>query len=183
MAGWWGVRREGAARRCYWGLVVAACMSVVLLSAPHVSAQSSTAPPDLPPELEEVAIGLDKRLICPVCPGETINQSQATLAKQMRVIVRERLLQGQSEQEIIDYFVSVYGNSVLAEPPRQGFGLTAWIVPPVALAVGAALLALVFRAMRRTAPALPPSANGPGDDAPLPDSLRLVDQELGEEKV
>ena len=182
MAGWWRVRRE-AAGWCYRGLVAAACLSVVLLAAPHASAQSSTAPPDLPPELEEVAIGLDKRLICPVCPGETINQSQATLAKQMRIIVRERLLQGQSEQEIIDYFVSVYGNSVLAAPPRQGFGLTAWVVPPVALAAGAALLALVFRAMRRTAPAPPPPANGPGGDAPLPDSLRLVDQELGEEKA
>ncbi len=177
------MRREDAAKRCYWGLVVAACLAAVLLSAPYVSAQGSTAPPDLPPELEEVAIGLDKRLICPVCPGETINQSQATLAKQMRVIVRERLLQGQSEQEIIDYFVSVYGISVLAEPPRQGFGLTAWIVPPAALAVGAALLALVFRAMRRTTPALPRSVEGPGDDAPLPESLRLVDQELGEEKA
>ena len=177
------MRREDAARRCYWGLVVAACLSAVLLSALSVSAQSSTAPPDLPPELEEVAVGLDKRLICPVCPGETINQSQATLAKQMRVIVRERLLQGQSAQEIIDYFVAVYGDSVLAEPPRRGFGLAAWIVPPVALAVAAALLALVFRAMRRATPAPAPPADELGDDAPLPGSLRLVDQELGEEKV
>ena len=64
--------------------------------------------------IEERAQGLDKQLICPICPTETIDQSQVQLAKQMKNIVRERLNEGASEQEILDFFVSRYGEDVLA---------------------------------------------------------------------
>ena len=133
--------------------------------------------PDTPDRAtEERAQALDRQLICPVCPGETLDQSQATLAKQMRAIIRERLASGQSEREVLDYFVSVYGDSVLAAPPRRGFGLLAWIVPPGALLIGASLVVVAIRRMRH------PSHAYQAEEGPVPQDLEpylaLVDREM-----
>ena len=132
------------------------------------------------PDLEEQAKALDKALICPVCPGETLNQSQATLAKQMSAIIRERLADGESPQEILDYFVSVYGESVLAEPPKEGFSLTVWLVPPVAVAGGAVVVGLVIRNLRRRPDAPSTTTASAVDQTELQEYLDLVDEELQE---
>ena len=129
--------------------------------------------------LEERALALDKQLICPVCPGESIYESRATLAKQMRAVVRDRLGAGESEKEILDYFVSVYGNSVLAEPPKEGFTLAIWLVPPLALVLGVVALALTVRAMRRRQVSLPDAAAGGMTQGELRGYLSMVDEELG----
>jgi len=100
--------------------------------------------------IEERAQGLDKQLICPICPTETIDQSQVQLAKQMKNIVRERLNEGASEQEILDFFVSRYGEDVLAAPPARGFNLTIWIVGGLALPSAILILILTLRSMRNT---------------------------------
>ena len=67
----------------------------------------------------------------------------------MRAIVDEKLALGWSEREIKDFFVERYGPSVLLEPPSEGFGITAWIVPPLAFALALASLFLTLRWMRR----------------------------------
>ncbi|MCY4652247.1 MAG: cytochrome c-type biogenesis protein CcmH, partial [Dehalococcoidia bacterium] len=95
------------------------------------------------------ASALNKAIMCPVCPGESIDQSQNPLSVQMRAIVDEKLEQGWSEREIKDFFVERYGPSVLLEPPSEGFGITAWIVPPLAFALALASLYLTLRWMRR----------------------------------
>ena len=169
----WAVRRLGRAA----AVLGAGLLALLAAAAPAALAQEGAAS-DLPPDIEEAALRLDKQLMCPICPGETLNQSQTTLAKQMRAEVRERLLDGESEQEVKDYFVSVYGESVLAEPPRRGFGLAAWLVPAAAAVAGVGALVFVLRSMRRSgarqaaAPAAPP-------DPALADYLRAVDAELG----
>ena len=101
------------------------------------------------PEAERRAAALNKSLMCPVCPGESIDQSQNALAVQMRAIVDEKLALGWSEREIKDFFVERYGPSVLMEPPSAGFGMAAWIVPPLAFALAIASLFLTLRWMRR----------------------------------
>ena len=101
------------------------------------------------PEAERRASELNKSLMCPVCPGESIDQSQNPLAVQMRAIVDEKLALGWSEPEIKDFFVERYGPSVLMEPPSAGFGIAAWIVPPLAFALALASLYLTLRWMRR----------------------------------
>ena len=132
------------------------------------------------PSLAVRAQALDRQLICPVCPGETLNQSQATLAKQMRQILRDRLADGQTEQEIIDYFVSVYGEMVLAAPPKRGFLLTAWLVPPAALLAGITVLVLTIRKLRRPSGLV--LADGPetSNDVGLEPYLNLVDEEMAD---
>ena len=158
-------------------LGAAGLLLLLAAAAPAALAQEGAAS-DLPPEVEDAALRLDKQLMCPICPGETLNQSQTALAKQMRAAVRQRLLAGESEQEVKDYFVSVYGDSVLAEPPRRGFGLTAWLVPAAAAAVGLGVLVFVLRSMRRSNARQAPVPAAPPDPA-LADYLRAVDAELG----
>ena len=102
---------------------------------------------------------LDRQLICPICPGETIDQAQVQIAKDMRKIVREKLANGEDEAEIKDFFVARYGVSVLASPPASGFNLLIWIVPPVGLAGALGALYLILREMRRRGP-VPAIAGG-----------------------
>jgi cytochrome c-type biogenesis protein CcmH len=99
--------------------------------------------------LETRASDLDKQIMCPVCPGETLHQSQVTLAKQMKQIIRNRLAAGESEDAILDYFVSVYGESILASPPKRGLWLIAWVTPFIALVLGAIIVVLFAKSLKR----------------------------------
>ncbi len=99
--------------------------------------------------LEEQARSIDKSLMCPVCAGQTIEQSASQLARQMQALVREKLAEGWSEEQIRQFFMDRYGEGVLAAPPKEGVNLVAWVIPPTAVAVAAVLLAFVIRAMRK----------------------------------
>ena len=109
-------------------------------------AAQAQAPPAGYDEAEAQAI--DRMLMCPVCPAESIDQAQVPLARQMRQRVREMLAEGASRQEILDYFADRYGQNVLASPPKSGFNLLAWVLPVAGLLVGLAAVVLVLRAMR-----------------------------------
>jgi cytochrome c-type biogenesis protein CcmH len=82
------------------------------------------------------------QLKCLVCQGESVADSPATLSLQMRDVIRQQLQSGKSEQEVIQYFVSRYGDRILLSPPWQGLTLLAWLVP-IALMVGGILLLFV----------------------------------------
>ncbi len=125
------------------------CFAFVLTAALALSLGCVTTGDTGVPEAERRASELNKSLMCPVCPGESIDQSQNPLAVQMRGIVDEKLALGWSEPEIKDFFVERYGPSVLMEPPSAGFGIAAWIVPPLAFALALASLYLTLRWMRR----------------------------------
>lgn len=100
--------------------------------------------------LQEIrAQEINKVVMCPVCPGESIDQSQHPLAVQMRAIVDDKLEQGWNETQILNYFVERYGPSVLLTPPSRGFDLTVWVVPPAVVAIGIALLYFSLRMMTR----------------------------------
>lgn len=122
-------------------------VAAALFSAP-VYAQSGETPPAYD---EAEAQAIDRMLMCPVCPAQTIDQTEVPLAKQMRAQVRELLAGGATRREVLAWFSAPerYGPGVLAEPPRSGFNLIAWIVPGVIIvaALGGGLLTL--RAMRR----------------------------------
>jgi len=130
--------------------------------------------------IEERAQALDKQLICPICPTETIDQSQVQLAKQMKNIVRERLTGGASEQEILDFFVSRYGEDVLAAPPAHGFNLTIWIVGALALPSAILILILTLRSMRRATTAQSPSSKENLDISDIGQYLIQADKEISE---
>jgi cytochrome c-type biogenesis protein CcmH len=85
------------------------------------------------------------QLKCLVCQGESVADSPATLSQQMRGIIRQQLQSGKSEQEVIQYFESRYGDRILWSPPWQGFTALAWLVPIALLLGGALLLFFVLR--------------------------------------
>ena len=116
---------------------------LVLVSAAVGACTESSSQDDL----ERRAQRLDRTLICPLCPSETIDQSQVLLAAQMRATVRERLAEGYSEEEIRQYFVDRYGERVLAAPPKEGFNLVAWAIPPVIVIGSFLVLVWVVREM------------------------------------
>ncbi len=79
--------------------------------------------------LEARARAISQQLRCLVCQNQTIDDSDATLARDLRVIVRERLKAGDSDDKVIDYVVQRYGNYVLLKPPFQADTLLLWILP------------------------------------------------------
>ena len=123
---------------------------IAFLFALMVVASSCNLSADVP-TLELRATELNKAIMCPICPGESIDQAQNTLALQMRGIVRDKLADGETEDQIKQFFVERYGPSVLMEPPRRGFSLTAWVVPPLAVATGIGLFFVALRVMKRPA--------------------------------
>lgn len=95
------------------------------------------------------AYTLDRELMCPVCNGQTIDQSNAQIATDMKKIVRERIAEGESNQEIRDYFVARYGEVILAAPEASGFNLLVWLMPVVIAGGGGLAVVWVLKNMRR----------------------------------
>ena len=161
--------------------VVALALAALLTSPAHAQAQEP-----LPPEIEVQAQALYESVMCPQCAGQTISQSNSQIAKAMRAAVRDGLLAGQSPEEVLDSLVASFGEGVLASPPTSGLALLVWLGPPLALAVGAAAVALVVRGLRRGAgqdaaseavgSAVPAGGKAVGDLAPY---LDMVDREIG----
>jgi cytochrome c-type biogenesis protein CcmH len=104
-----------------------------------------------PPQetLDQRVHDVASQLKCPVCQGESVADSPALISQQMRALIRQQLQSGMSEQQVIQYFRSRYGDSILWAPPQQGFTLLAWIVPPAVLMLGALIVLLVLRAWGR----------------------------------
>ena len=113
----------------------------ILSFAPAVAAQTPAE------ELEREAQAIDKMIMCPVCPAETIDQAQVEISFQMRAVVRELLAEGKTQEEVLNYFVERYGPDILAAPPKSGANLVAWILPIVGVVAGVAVLFLIIRAM------------------------------------
>ena len=90
---------------------------------------------------------------CVVCQNLSVADSPSDLAKEMRSLVRELVQQGKSREEIEAYFVSRYGQFVLLSPPKQGFNLLVWVLPFLAIAVGAGVVYLGARHWTEAAPA------------------------------
>ena len=130
-------------------------------------------------QLDDETRRIGKQLQCPVCAGASVAESPSDLAGQMRSVIRARLQAGETEDQIIAYFVERYGDSVLVEPPRRGFGLAVWIAPILILVVGGVLLWRLLKTWLRPRPAVPslvsesasitPYRNGTAHaDAPAP---------------
>jgi cytochrome c-type biogenesis protein CcmH len=103
------------------------------------------------PALEARARDLSRELRCMVCQNQSIDDSEAPLARDIRILVRERLAKGDSDQQVIDYLVARYGEFVLLKPRLEWSTAILWGLPPVALFMGA--LALIIMARRqKTAP-------------------------------
>ncbi|WP_371223795.1 cytochrome c-type biogenesis protein [Roseovarius sp. 2305UL8-3] len=91
------------------------------------------------PALEERARDLSKGLRCLVCRNESIDDSNAPLARDLRLLVRERLVEGDSDEQVIDFVVDRYGEYVLLQPKLGGSNLVLWAAGPLMLLIAAGI--------------------------------------------
>lgn len=149
-------------------------IALALAAAAAVAVQPDEVLAD--PALEERAREVSKGLRCLVCQNQSIDDSDAELARDLRVLVRERVAAGDSNEDVVDYVVSRYGEFVLLKPPFKTSTYLLWLGPAVILAGGLAAVALFYR-RRVTA-----GADAGGDTASLSESerarlARLMDDE------
>lgn len=124
------------------------------LSAPAFAVQPNEVLVD--PGLEARARAISALIRCPVCQGETIDDSNALIAKDLRLVVRERLMAGDSDDQVIDYLVSRYGEFILFRPRAAGANLLLWVAGPAALALGLIGAGLYIRRRRGAGDAVDP---------------------------
>lgn len=108
------------------------------------------------PALETRARNLSRELRCMVCQNQSIDDSEAPLAKDLRLLVRERLSNGDSDRQVLDFLVTRYGEFVLLKPPFELHTLLLWAVSPGVLLIGIFALIVMARRRRAVAPPAPP---------------------------
>lgn len=118
------------------------------LALPAFAVQPSEVLDD--PALEARARQLSSGLRCMVCQNQSIDDSDAELARDLRVLVRERLVAGETDEQVIDYVVSRYGEFVLLQPRFNMRNALLWAAPILLLAIGGAFI--VAQSRRRTRP-------------------------------
>jgi cytochrome c-type biogenesis protein CcmH len=121
---------------------------LVLTASPALAVQPDEVLAD--PALEARARAISRDLRCPVCQGEAIDDSNAPISRDLRLLVRERLVAGDNDTEVIEYIVARYGEFVLFNPRASGSGLILWLAGPAMLLAGGALAFAVTR--RRAKP-------------------------------
>ncbi len=155
----WGPRRSrqccvlGTPGRRRLAVVAQAALAflVLLFALPAVGAQVSDE------EVREIA----SQLRCVVCQNLSVADSPSETASQMRQIIRERLARGESREQILDYFVSKYGEWILLSPPRRGFNLVVWGLPWASVLVGLVAIGVIVRRWSRSRRDEPPEATDP----------------------
>ena len=129
-----------------------ACLALLIAAAPALAFLPDERLPD--PAQEARARALSKELRCLVCQNESIDSSNAELAQDLRVIVRERIAAGDTDREVLAFVVARYGDYVLMRPRLKGQTLLLWFGPALLLLVGAGAAMLFIRgqANARTRP-------------------------------
>lgn len=147
------------------GIVAAFLLTIAMggLQLAAASAEAQTA-------IEVQSLAIERKLLCPQCTNLRLDVCETQLCVDMRAVIRERLEQGQSEQQIIDYFTGRYGDRVLADIPREGFNLVLFGWAGGSVLLVAALGALVLLRLRRTATPVPGTLDET-DDPWLDDQL------------
>ncbi|MDF0601345.1 cytochrome c-type biogenesis protein CcmH [Psychromarinibacter sp. C21-152] len=127
-------------------------LAMAMLAVPAAAVQPDEMLDD--PALEERAREISEDLRCLVCRNESIDESNADLARDLRLLVRERLVAGDTDEEVVDFIVARYGEFVLLNPTTRGANLVLWIAGPVGLIVA---LGVAFVYLRRRGRASEPA--------------------------
>jgi cytochrome c-type biogenesis protein CcmH len=139
----------------------------LLVSSPLHAVQPDEVLTD--PALEARARSLSKELRCMVCQNQSIDDSDAPLARDLRILVRERLKAGDSNAQVMEFLVARYGEFVLLRPRLSWRTALLWGLPPAVLVLGILTLAVVLRRRAGT------RAAGEGPNLTLEEEARLID--------
>jgi cytochrome c-type biogenesis protein CcmH len=144
-----------------------AILGLLLATAPAGAVRPDEVLAD--PALEARARDLSAELRCMVCQNQSIDDSEAPLARDLRLLLRERLVAGDSDAAIRAYLVARYGDFVLLKPPFKTTTLALWLTPALLLGLGGLLVAVT---LRRRAGAPLPAALSQSEQAALADLLK-----------
>jgi len=153
-------------------LAIAFILTVMALPAAHAVLPDEVMSD---PVKEERARNLSKELRCMVCQNQSIDDSEAPLARDLRLLVRERIAAGDSDAQVIDFLVARYGEFVLLKPRFERQTWLLWLVTPVALSGGA--LVLWIYARRRPRGGTDSAALSPDEEARLAELVASDAQE------
>lgn len=98
---------------------------IILFLFSYTAIAYSQQADDIDNQIREIS----NHLMCPVCSGQSVSESNAQLAKDMRLTIRQQLEDGKSKEQILAYFVERYGENILSSPPAKGFNILIWILP------------------------------------------------------
>jgi cytochrome c-type biogenesis protein CcmH len=135
--------------------MIRALLLALALAGPALAVQPDEILPD--PALEARARAITRELRCVVCQSESIDDSNAEIARDLRLLVRERIVAGDSDAEVVDFVVDRYGEFVLFRPPFNARNAALWLAGPLLLLVGGGIaFAFVRRKSAAPEPARPP---------------------------
>jgi cytochrome c-type biogenesis protein CcmH len=144
----------------FW--VVALLLMIALTSV--ALAQDGTPPPTPPAKQEVTADDVNRiarQMYCPVCENEPLDACRTAACQQWRAQIGQMLAEGQTEQQIKDYFVARYGARVLAQPPAEGTSLWLYVLPIVGVIVGVIFIVWLLRRLRRRGAEAPVAVTSP----------------------
>ena len=142
--------------------LAALCLLLAVLTAGLAAGPAMAVRPDemlSDPALEARARAISKDIRCVVCQSENIDDSDADMAHDLRVLVREQLVAGKSDQQVRDFLVARYGDFVLLKPPFKMKTLLLWVGPFAVLLLAAAGILVFYRRRRNAVEAAPLSAD------------------------
>lgn len=128
------------------GMVLALLIAGLSIATPVLAVQPDEVLSD--PAMEARARELSRELRCMVCQNQSIDDSDAPLARDLRILVRERLKAGDSNDQVLDFLVARYGEFVLMRPTLHGANVLLWVAPFAVLIVGVAGAFLIARRRR-----------------------------------
>lgn len=124
-------------------LRIVVAMLALLQAAPAFAVQPDEILPDA--KMEERARNLSRELRCMVCQNQSIDDSDAPLARDLRLLVRERLKAGDSDKQVMDFLTARYGDFVLLNPPMNPKTFLLWVLPAGLLVIGGLVLIVAMR--------------------------------------
>jgi cytochrome c-type biogenesis protein CcmH len=145
-----------------------------------VVAALALAAPAVASERHPTLTELEDQLMCPICAGETLAQSDTAPAQRIKAHIQQRIRQGWTRSQIIDEEVDIWGTRILAAPPKHGFDLLAWVLPLVGILGASAVVAfLAWRwSRRRDDPEHLPGSSSLNGRPLDPELERRLDDEL-----
>ena len=152
--------------------LILAAVGVILSGGWAVSPVLAQGPTPSDDEINEIA----EDLYCPVCENIPLDTCGTEACEQWRGVIRDKLSEGWTEEQIKNYFVAQYGDRVLAEPPRRGFNWLIYVVPPAVFAAGVYLLYQGFLSWRKLEEE--PAAPEADDEQSSEEYLSRVEEEL-----
>lgn len=132
---------------------------------------------DESPITDDQVNALAEELYCPVCENVPLDVCPTTACAQWRNLIREKMELGWSESQIKEFFAEQYGDQVLAVPPRRGFNWLIYVLPPLILIAGIAIVANIIIKSKKQ-PASPVEIPAPEDQAHSNDLINEIEQDL-----